>query len=97
MSKKKRIVNRFSELLKAKERREHRTYTRRDLEQELGISITSIQNWMHNRSVQLYVTHWERIAEFLGLQDPGDLFIWEEHDNGDTESPENETAFALEF
>lgn len=92
----KRVVNRFAELLAIKERREGRTWTRRELEADTGISLTSIQNWIHNRNSQYSAVQIDALAKFLGVE-PGDLFIWEEHENGDTESPEIETALALEF
>jgi len=92
----KRVVNRFAELLAIKERREGRTWTRRELETDTGISLTSIQNWIHNRNSQYSATQIDALAKFLGCE-PGDLFMWEDAQGWNEESPENETALAPAF
>lgn len=89
-----RVVNRFAELLAIKERREGRTWTRRELETDTGISLTSIQNWIHNRNTQYSIVQIEAIAKFLGVQ-PGDLFMWEEVQESRGESPEIKTPLAV--
>lgn len=89
-----RIVNRFAELLALKERRDGRRYTRRDIEATTGVSLTSIQNWMLNRSTMYSIVQMDAFCRFLGCQ-PEDLFTWEEVDESGSETPENETALAL--
>ncbi len=89
-----RVVNRFAELLAIKERRERRTWTRRELEIDIGVSLTSIQNWIHNRNTQYSIVQIEAIAKFLGVQ-PGDLFMWEDVQEGGGESPEIKTPLAV--
>lgn len=92
----KRVVNRFAELLAIKERREGRTWTRRELEEDTGISLTSIQNWIHNRNSQYSAVQIDALAKFLGVE-PGDLFMWDEVQDNGGESPEYETELALGF
>lgn len=88
----KRIVNRFGELLALKERRDGHRYTRRELETATGVSLTSIQNWILNRSTMYSTVQMEAFCDFLECH-PGDLFTWQEYREGE-ESPENETALA---
>lgn len=92
----KRVVNRFAELLALKERRDGRRYTRREIETATGVSMTSIQNWVLNRSTMYSIVQMDAFARFLGCQ-PEDLFTWEEVDETGGESPENETALAPMF
>lgn len=81
-----RVVNRFAELLAIKERRDGRSYSRRDIEALTGISTTSIQNWYHNRNTQYSTVQIDAFAKFFGVT-PGDLFMWEE--SSKEESPES--------
>jgi len=46
------VHNRFSELLAIKERKEGRSYSRREIVEATGISLTSVQNWALNRVTQ---------------------------------------------
>lgn len=88
----KRIVNRFGELLALKERRDGHRYTRREIEAATGASLTSIQNWILNRSTMYSIIQMDAFCRFLECR-PEDLFTWEEYEPGE-EFPENETALA---
>lgn len=88
---KKRVVNRFQELLALKERRENRRYSRRDLEEITGMSITSIQNWIHNRVTQYQEPQILAFCDFFKCT-PGDLLIIEEIEHPEIETPLAATA-----
>ena len=88
----KKVVNRFAELLALKERRENRKYTRRDIRDETGVSLNSIQNWIHNQTTQYSATQIDVFAKFFGCE-PGELFTWEEV----REAPEFKTPLAVPF
>lgn len=91
----KRIVNRFGELLALKERRDNHRYTRREIERLTGVSMTSIQNWILNRSTMYSIVQMDAFCRFLDCR-PEDLFTWQEFEVGD-ETPDNETALAIGF
>ena len=71
------VQNRFGELLARKERREKRSISRRQVAQETGVSLSSVQNWATN-SVTRYDA--DQILMFCLYLDcsPGDLLIIEE-------------------
>ena len=87
---KKRVVNRFAELLAIKEREDGRRYTRRDIQDATGVSLQSIQNWFHNETTQFSARQLGIFADFLGCE-PGDLITWTEGG----ESPEIKTLHAI--
>lgn len=74
------IKNRFGELLERKKRRDGRSYTRRELEDELGISRTSIDNILNNQSQRYDMRIVGIIIEWLDV-DITEFFVQEDDDS----------------
>lgn len=71
-----RVVNRFSELLALKERHEQRSYTRREIADLTGISLTSVQNWASNNTTRYDEAQILAFCDFFGCS-PGELLVLE--------------------
>lgn len=84
-----KVQNRLDELLAIKARKEGRRISRRDLERETGISLTSIQNWANNRVQQFHSNQIATFCEYFGCGIE-DLLILVPDDAGEL-APEMET------
>lgn len=76
----KRVVNRFEELLAQKERRDGRRYSREEIAEITGISVTSIQNWALNRTTRFDAKQILAFCDFFECT-MGDLFVIEDVEN----------------
>ena len=89
-----RVVNRFSELLALKERHEQRSYSRREISEMTGISLTSVQNWATNNTTRYDEAQILAFCDFFNCN-LGDLLIMEEVLNPEDTETENKTSLAV--
>ena len=87
------VQNRFEELLAIKSRKEGRSISRRDVEVETGISLTSIQNWANNRNTQYNVRQILAFCKYFKCN-IGDLLILVDEQGNEIETPESKTLLS---
>lgn len=71
------VQNRFGELLAKKERLEGRSISRRQVAEETGISLSSVQKWATNSLARFDATHIIAFCDYFSCS-VGELLIVEE-------------------
>lgn len=73
-----RMRNKLLDLIQAKQRKEKRLISQRELAARLGISVNTLKKWIR-QDVQMYDEEVVgKICEYFDVSDIGDLFYLEE-------------------
>jgi putative transcriptional regulator len=62
----------FQELIKAKERTDHKLYTYRDIAVATGLSVAVLWRWRQGKVTRFDATTLEKLCKYFNCQ-PGDL------------------------
>ena len=74
------IKNRFAEHLAIKERRDGRSYSRKEIEEIVKISRTSIDNMMNNQTQRYDMKVVAKVCQWLGI-DVTQFFVQEDDES----------------
>lgn len=85
---KRRIINRFSELVAVKGRRDGRRISNRDVARATGLSTTTVNDYANNAVTRFDAHIMLKLCSFLDCT-PGELIVIEE-----IEEPESRLRFA---
>jgi transcriptional regulator with XRE-family HTH domain len=79
-----RVLNRFAELLAAKQRKERRTYTAEEIATATGTTTRTVYQWMHNRVTRYDEDKILMFTQFLGCNLSDLLVIEDEVEDSET-------------